>query len=170
MPDDLSYLDKQVQQRLKGGQMYVHCPHCDAELYTNIPYCNYCGKNTGYDINGNFSNSYSNKGLVGPQANTDLDKKIRSDGGGSQNYYDLPPGAEQLQDLIDYRNMNGNIKDIFKSCYRSGLKQGTSEEYDARKRVYYSLRELGRLLGRKDYITLAKEVIEHQAKEPNKDK
>jgi len=89
----------------------------------------------------------------------------KSDGGGGQNYYDLPPNSKQLQDLIEYRNMNGNIKDIFKSCYRAGLKDGVSEEYDARKRAYYSLRELGRLLGRKDYLTLANEIIGHQAEE-----
>ena len=148
--------------------MYVHCPHCDAELYTNIPYCNYCGKNTGYTNTGNLTTEYNNKGLV-KSAEYNATKSITSDGGGSQNYYDLPPGAKQLQDLIEYRNMNGNVKDIFKSCYRTGLKEGTSEEYDARKRAYYSLRELGRILGRKDYITLAKEVIEHQAEELNKD-
>jgi len=91
--------------------------------------------------------------------------KKNSDGGGGQNYYDLPPNPTQLQDLIEHVNMNGNLKDIFKSCYRAGRKDGTSDEYDARKRAYYSLRELGRLLGRKDYITLAKEVIGHQAEE-----
>lgn len=94
---------------------------------------------------------------------------VKSDGGGGQNYYDLPKGATQLQDLIEHRNMNGNVKDIFKSCYRAGLKDGTSEEYDARKRAYYSLRELGRLLGRKDYITIAKELIAHQAIEEEED-
>ena len=83
------------------------------------------------------------------------------DGGGGKNYYDLPPGAEQLLDLIEHRNMNGNVKDIFKACYRLGQKEGTSEEYDLRKMVLYSLRELGRVTGRKDYIDLAIEVAGH---------
>ena len=86
-------------------------------------------------------------------------------GGGGFNYYDLPPEPEQLQDLIEYRNMNGNLKDIFKACYRMGLKEGTSDIYDAEKIVFYALRELGRLLGRKDYLTISKEIIGHQAKE-----
>lgn len=90
---------------------------------------------------------------------------VKPSGGGNRNHYDLPEGAEQLQDLIEYRNMNGSVKDIFKACYRLGLKEGTSDIYDVEKIVFYSLRELGRLQGRKDYLTIAKEVIGHQAKE-----
>lgn len=82
-------------------------------------------------------------------------------GGGGKNYYDLPPNSEQLLDLIEHVNMNGNIKDIFKACYRLGRKKGVSREYDLRKMALYSLRELGRELGRKDYMTLAEEVIGH---------
>jgi len=85
----------------------------------------------------------------------------KSDGGGGKNYYDLPPNPTQLLDLIEYRNMNGNIKDIFKACYRLGQKDGISEEYDLRKMALYSLRELGRVTGRKDYLVLADEVIGH---------
>lgn len=85
-------------------------------------------------------------------------------GGGGKNYYDLPPNAAQLLDLIEYVNMNGNIKDIFKACYRLGRKKGISREYDLRKMVLYSLRELGRELDRKDYIQLAHEVIGHHDK------
>lgn len=83
--------------------------------------------------------------------------------GGSSSYYELPKEATQLQDLIEHRNMNGNIKDIFKACYRMGCKEGTTDIYDCRKMVYYSLRELGRLTSRKDYITLAEEVIGDQS-------
>lgn len=94
--------------------------------------------------------------------------KIKSDGGGGANYYDLPEGATQLQDLIEYRNMNGSIKDIFKACYRMGLKDGTADDYDLRKMAYYSLRELGRVEGRKDYLTLSEEIIGHQHEEVTK--
>jgi len=94
---------------------------------------------------------------------SDIEAKCasKSDGGGGANYYDLPPDAKQLLDLIEYRNMNGNIKDIFKACYRLGQKDGTSVEYDMKKMVLYSIRELGRVLGRKDYINLAIEVAGH---------
>lgn len=133
------------------------CPSCSSTAYTLID----CGSKFEKAI----CDTCSAEWTIEEVANT----SVKSDGGGSQNYYDLPLGAEQLQDLIEHRNMNGNVKDIFKSCYRAGLKEGTSEEYDARKRVYYSLRELGRILNRKDYITLANEIIAHQAKELNKD-
>ena len=87
--------------------------------------------------------------------------KMVSDGGGGANYYDLPTGATQLLDLIEDRNMNGNIKDIFKACYRLGKKDGITEEHDLKKMVLYSVRELGRVTGRKDYIQLAKEIVHH---------
>lgn len=92
-------------------------------------------------------------------------EKKKGRAGGSSEWYKLPKNAKELQDLIEYRNMNGNIKDIFKACYRRGQKGGTTEEYDTRKMVYYSLRELGRLLGRKDYLTLADEIIGDQSEE-----
>lgn len=85
--------------------------------------------------------------------------------GGSSNYYDLPKNAKTLQDLIEYKNMNAQQKDIFKACWRMGSKEGTKEEYDVRKQVYYSLRELGRLLGTKNYMKLAKDIIGEQSEE-----
>ena len=83
--------------------------------------------------------------------------------GGTSSWYELPEGAKQLQDLIEYRNMNGNVKDIFKACYRLGYKEGVSDEYNLRKMVYYSLRELGRVLKTKDYLRLADEIIGDQS-------
>jgi len=35
-------------------------------------------------------------------------------------YYELPTGATELQDLISYRNMNAQIGEIFRTCYRYG--------------------------------------------------
>lgn len=86
--------------------------------------------------------------------------------GGSTSYYDLPKNADTLQDLIEYRNMNGSIKDIFKACYRLGQKDGMSDIDDVTKMAYYSLRELGRLRGTKDYVALAASIMGSQNK-PN---
>jgi len=94
--------------------------------------------------------------------------EVKKNTGGSSLWYELPEGATQLQDLIEYRNMNGNIKDIFKACYRMGYKEGVSDEYNLRKMVYYSLRDLGRLLNTKDYLRLTNEVIGDQTKKDNK--
>lgn len=86
----------------------------------------------------------------------------QNNNGGASDWYSLPKDANTLQDLIEYRNMNGSVKDIFKACYRLGIK--TEDELrDLNKMAYYSLREVGRITGRKDYITIAKELMGSQA-------
>lgn len=92
--------------------------------------------------------------------NTDTFKK--HNGGDGNDYYDLPKDATQLQDLIEFKNMNGNVKDIFKACWRKGDKKGVDEIYDVEKMVYYSLREAGRLLNTKDYISIATRIMGKQ--------
>ena len=89
--------------------------------------------------------------------------------GGSTSYYDLPSNPTTLQDLIEYRNMNGSIKDIFKACYRLGQKDGMTDIDDVTKMAYYSLRELGRLRGTKDYLSLASNILGTQNKPNNKE-
>lgn len=82
--------------------------------------------------------------------------------GGASDWYALPKDANTLQDLIEHRNMNGSVKDIFKACYRLGIK--TADDLrDLNKMAYYSLREVGRITKRKDYITIAKELMGSQA-------
>jgi hypothetical protein len=73
--------------------------------------------------------------------NTD---KIKSDGG-SSSYYELPDGAKELQDLIEHRNMNFAIGNIFKACYRKGRKSGVDAIYDINKIIWYAEREKARL-------------------------
>lgn len=86
----------------------------------------------------------------------------QNNNGGASDWYLLPKDANTLQDLIEHRNMNGSVKDIFKACYRLGIK--TEDELrDLNKMAYYSLREIGRITGRKDYITIAKELMGSQA-------
>ena len=60
-------------------------------------------------------------------------------------YYVLPPRAMELGDLIEYREMNFNVGNIFKAAYRLGSKPGTSREYDLNKIIYFAERELRRL-------------------------
>ena len=43
--------------------------------------------------------------------------KHKSDGS-TASYYELPSDAEQLQDLISHKNMNAQIGEIFRACYR----------------------------------------------------
>lgn len=62
--------------------------------------------------------------------------------GGSTSYYELPPGATELNDLIEHKNMSFAVGNIFKAAYRLGQKEGAEEEYDLRKIIYFANRRL----------------------------
>jgi len=72
----------------------------------------------------------------------DQTNKIRSDGGSSK-YYELPPDAKELNDLIEYKKMPFALANIFKACYRFGEKEGIDLLYDINKIVYYAERLRG---------------------------
>ena len=65
--------------------------------------------------------------------------------GWSSEYYVLPEGARELQDLIEHREMNFAIGNIFKAAYRLGEKEGTDAEYDLNKIIWFATRELQRI-------------------------
>jgi hypothetical protein len=66
-------------------------------------------------------------------------------GGRTPIQYDLPKNAEQLQDLIEYRNMNFAQGEIFKSLYRGETCTHSTALREARKQVWYAQREVARL-------------------------
>ena len=68
----------------------------------------------------------------------------RSDGS-TASYYQLPEGCAELQDLISYRNMNGQIAEIFRACYRYGLASHSDQLRDAKKVLFYAAAEVDRL-------------------------
>jgi len=47
---------------------------------------------------------------------------VKGDGGSTPSQYGIPEGATDLQDLIEHRNMNFSVANIFKACYRLGHK------------------------------------------------
>jgi hypothetical protein len=65
--------------------------------------------------------------------------------GWSSSYYELPPDAKEVQDLIEHRNMNFAVGNIFKAAYRLGNKKGTDRAYDLRKIIWFAERELAKL-------------------------
>lgn len=65
-------------------------------------------------------------------------------GGSTPSQYAFPRGARELQDLIEYREMNFAQGNIFKAVYRMGVKHDTAE-YDLRKIIWFAERELKRL-------------------------
>lgn len=70
----------------------------------------------------------------------------RSDGS-TASYYELPAGAAELQDLISHKNMNAQIGEIFRACYRMGEASHSDELRDAKKIRFYIDAEIKRLGG-----------------------
>ena len=70
--------------------------------------------------------------------------KHKSDGS-TASYYELPSDAEQLQDLISYKNMNAQIGEIFRACYRYGEVEHSEMLRDAKKMRFYAEAEIERL-------------------------
>ena len=70
--------------------------------------------------------------------------KQRSDGS-TASYYELPKGATELQHLISHRNLNAQLGEIFRACYRYGLVSHSDMLRDAKKIKFYAQAEIERL-------------------------
>jgi hypothetical protein len=71
--------------------------------------------------------------------------KVKSDGSTAE-YYELPKDdPKQLQDLISFRNMNGQVAEIFRACYRYGEVEHSEKLRDAKKMRFYADAEVKRL-------------------------
>ena len=67
--------------------------------------------------------------------------------GSTASYYELPADAQELQDLLSHKNMNAQIGEIFRACYRSGEASHSDELRDAKKIRFYIDAEIKRLGG-----------------------
>lgn len=65
--------------------------------------------------------------------------------GSSADYYVLPPDSKQLQDLISHRDMNAQMGEIFRACYRYGIASHSDKMRDAKKIKFYIEAEIERL-------------------------
>lgn len=65
--------------------------------------------------------------------------------GSTASYYELPEGATELQHLISHNNMNAQIGEIFRACYRYGRVAHSEMLRDAKKMKYYAEAEIERL-------------------------
>ncbi len=73
-----------------------------------------------------------------------MQQKSSSDGG-KTSYYQISINPEQIQDLIEYNNMNFSEGNMFKAVWRLGSKKGVSKEYDLKKIIWFAERELKRI-------------------------
>lgn len=65
-------------------------------------------------------------------------------GGSTPSQYGLPDGSKDLQDLIEYREMNFAVGNIFKACYRLGVCDHSDRLRDLRKIRWFVDREIAR--------------------------
>jgi len=65
--------------------------------------------------------------------------------GSSAKYYELPKDATQLQDLISFKNMNGQIAEIQRAVYRYGEVGHSPKIRDLKKIIFYAKAEIDRI-------------------------
>ena len=65
--------------------------------------------------------------------------------GSTADYYKPPAGATELQHLISHRDMNAQIGEIFRACYRYGMVAHSPKIRDIKKIIFYANAELERL-------------------------
>ena len=65
--------------------------------------------------------------------------------GSTASYYELPEGADELQDLISYKDMNAQMGEIFRATYRYGEVEHSERIRDAKKIRFYIEAEIERL-------------------------
>lgn len=83
-----------------------------------------------------------------------LDRETVKSDGGPTGYYDMPEGCKTLNDLLEWLacerwgKFSLHMKDIIKAGFRFGGKEGTEQEYDANKIVYFGCRLLMMVRGK----------------------
>lgn len=70
--------------------------------------------------------------------------KARSDDN-IASHYKLPSGSTELQHLISHRNMNSQIGEVFRACYRYSLLSQGDMLKEAKKIKFYAQAEIERL-------------------------
>ena len=73
------------------------------------------------------------------------DVPTQTSDGSTASYYQLPTNATELQHLISHRNMNAQIGEIFRACYRYGIASHSNQLRDAKKIKFYAEAEIARL-------------------------
>jgi len=69
---------------------------------------------------------------------------MKSDGSTAE-YYELTEGATEIQHLISDKDMNSQIGEIFRTCYRYGRSDHSDKLRDAKKIRFYANAEVERL-------------------------
>ncbi len=78
-------------------------------------------------------------------AENNKEDSLETPGGSTPSQYQLPDNATDLQDLIEHREMNFAMGNIFKACYRSGNCSHSDAVRDINKVLWFAKREKKRL-------------------------
>ena len=69
--------------------------------------------------------------------------------GGDTDYYLVPPTTKTLHDLIEHKNMNFSLGNIFKAVYRLNDNHHSDQVRELNKIIWFANRELNRIKGNK---------------------
>ena len=73
------------------------------------------------------------------------ESKASTSDGSTAEYYELPAKATQLQHLISAKDMNAQIGEVFRTCYRYGECSHSDKLREAKKIAFYAAAEIERL-------------------------
>lgn len=76
----------------------------------------------------------------------DNEVSLATSDGSTASYYELPHNASELQHLISHKDMNSQIGEIFRACYRYGEVSHSNKLRDAKKIKFYIEAEIVRLI------------------------
>lgn len=96
-------------------------------------------RDVGYEVHGGFTEEEIAKCREPPHST------YATSDGSTAAYYQLPMGSTELQHLISHKDMNSQIGEIFRSCYRYGEVSHSDKLRDAKKIKFYIEAELERL-------------------------
>lgn len=65
--------------------------------------------------------------------------------GTTASYYELPPDAKELQDIISFKDMNAQMGEIFRATMRYGEVAHSAKMRDINKIIFYATEEKKRL-------------------------
>lgn len=114
---------------------------CISYDYTNCPHCGLRYSS----ITSRLMTDHELDHLVKLEAEAYERLELEVPGGSCPSQYGLPQEAKELQDLIEYRDMNFALGNIFKAVYRMGSCSHSDKVRDLNKIIWFAKRELERI-------------------------
>lgn len=126
------------------------CSQCVSRTEPSI--CNVCVQRVFADGTGNHKSMFDPEpdfdeariDIIGTNGNDGLHYEQVNDGS-TANYYELPDGASELQDIIAYLNCNAQLGEIGRAWMRYGRCAHSPRRRDLKKIIFYAQAELDRL-------------------------